>query len=246
MIDLKLDTKKPRLRISLSPFTADSASKLDVLGHDGDPLGVNSAQVGVLEETHQVGLRRLLQRCHGGALEPEVRLEVLGDFPDQSLEGQLSDQQLGALLVLSNLPQGHSPRPESVRLLDPSGRGRRFPRRLGRQLLPRRLPSGGLPCRLLVQDFEKQISHQSAPRFPVKPFMPAPEHLEATSNGCPSKRIGANYTVNLLSGHKSRVSPLDFFTFTTRNDGVTAKMSAAMPSFSRDRGWLVAMTRDRG
>ncbi|KAK2970984.1 hypothetical protein RJ640_029538 [Escallonia rubra] len=148
-IDLKLDTKKPKLRNSLSPFTADSASKLDVLGHDGDPLGMNGAQIGVLEETHQVRLRRLLQSCHGGALEPEVRLEVLGDFPDQSLEGQLPDQQLGALLVLPNLPQRHSPRPESVRLLDPSGGGSRFPRRLGRQLLPRRLPSGGLPCRLL-------------------------------------------------------------------------------------------------
>ncbi|KAK3419179.1 hypothetical protein EUGRSUZ_H04906 [Eucalyptus grandis] len=45
-----------------SPLAPDPPRELDVLGHDGDPLRVDGAQVGVLEKPHQVGLRRLLQR----------------------------------------------------------------------------------------------------------------------------------------------------------------------------------------
>ena len=73
---------------------------MDVLGHDGDALGVDRAQVGVLEETNEVGLGRLLQGHDGGALEAEVGLEVLGDLADEALEGELADEQLGGLLVL--------------------------------------------------------------------------------------------------------------------------------------------------
>ena len=34
----------------LFTLTTDAAGKLDVLGHDGDTLGVDGTQVGVLEE----------------------------------------------------------------------------------------------------------------------------------------------------------------------------------------------------
>ena len=67
----------------LSALATDTAGQLDVLGHDGHPLGVDGAQVGVLEETHQVGLAGLLQSHDGRALEPQVGLEVLGDLPPQ-------------------------------------------------------------------------------------------------------------------------------------------------------------------
>ena len=60
---------------------------------------MDGAQVGVLEQAVAVGLRRLLQGHHGGALELQVGVEVLGDLPDQALEGQLADQQLGRLMV---------------------------------------------------------------------------------------------------------------------------------------------------
>ncbi|OEL31418.1 histone H3.2, partial [Dichanthelium oligosanthes] len=73
---------------------------LDVLGHDGDVLGVDGAEVGVLEEPDEVGLGRLLQCGDGGALEAEVGLEVLRDLPHQALERQLADQRLRALLYL--------------------------------------------------------------------------------------------------------------------------------------------------
>ena len=40
----------------LSTFSTDTAGKLDVLGHDGHTLGMDGAQVGVLEKTDQIGL----------------------------------------------------------------------------------------------------------------------------------------------------------------------------------------------
>jgi len=46
---------------SLSTFTTDSSGKLYVLRHDGHTLGVNSAQVGVFKQTHQVGLACFLR-----------------------------------------------------------------------------------------------------------------------------------------------------------------------------------------
>jgi len=61
---------------------------LDVLGHDGDSLGVDGAQVGVLEETDQVSLAGLLQSHDSRALEAQIRLEVLDDFTHQTLKGQ--------------------------------------------------------------------------------------------------------------------------------------------------------------
>uniref|UniRef100_A0A8R7QPZ3 Uncharacterized protein n=1 Tax=Triticum urartu TaxID=4572 RepID=A0A8R7QPZ3_TRIUA len=133
----------------LGPLAPDAPCELDVLGHDGDALGVDGAEVGVLEEPDEVRLGGLLQRGDGGALEAEVGLEVLRDLPDEALEGQLADEQLRALLVLADLPERHGARAEAVRLLHAAGGRRRLARRLGGQLLPRRLAAGGLPCRLL-------------------------------------------------------------------------------------------------
>ena len=45
----------------LRALTTDAAGELDVLGHDGHALGVDGAQVGVLEETNQVSLTGLLK-----------------------------------------------------------------------------------------------------------------------------------------------------------------------------------------
>lgn len=49
---------------------------------DGDTLGVDGAQVGVLEEGHEVRLDGLLESTDGGRLEAQVGLEVLGDLTD--------------------------------------------------------------------------------------------------------------------------------------------------------------------
>ena len=87
----------------LRALATDAARQLDVLGHDGDALGVDGAQVGVLEQADQVGLRRLLQGQDGAGLEAQVGLEVLRNLADQALERQLADEQLRALLVLADL-----------------------------------------------------------------------------------------------------------------------------------------------
>ena len=78
--------------VSLSSFTTDTSGQLDILGHDGDTLGMDGAQVGVLKEADQVGLAGLLQSHDSGALEAQVGLEILGDFSHQSLEGQFADE----------------------------------------------------------------------------------------------------------------------------------------------------------
>ena len=46
---------------NLGTLATDSARQLDVLRHDGDALGVNRAQVGVFEQTDQVGLGGFLK-----------------------------------------------------------------------------------------------------------------------------------------------------------------------------------------
>merc|ERR1719237_1321536 len=51
---------------ALGPLSADPPGELDVLGHDGDPLGVDGAKVGVFEEPDEVGLSRLLEGHDGG------------------------------------------------------------------------------------------------------------------------------------------------------------------------------------
>ena len=94
----------------LSPLATDAAGKLDVLGHDGDPLGVDGSQIGILKQTHKVGLSSLLESQHGRGLEPQVCLEVLGDLTHKTLEGQLADEQLSGLLVLPDLTQSHGTR----------------------------------------------------------------------------------------------------------------------------------------
>ena len=67
-------------------LSSDSSGQLHVLWHDGDSLGVNGAQVGVLEKTNHVSLSSLLESKDGGRLESEVVLEIVGDLSDESLE----------------------------------------------------------------------------------------------------------------------------------------------------------------
>ena len=133
----------------LSSLSTDTASQLDVLGHDGDPLGVDGAQVGVLEQTNQVGLTGLLESHDSRALEPQVSLEVLGNLPDQTLERQLADEQLSGLLVPPDLTESNGSRPVPVGLLDSTGGRGGFTGSLGGELLPGGFASGGLTGGLL-------------------------------------------------------------------------------------------------
>ena len=130
----------------LGALATDATGQLDVLGHDGDTLGVDGAQVGVLEQTNQVGLSSLLEGQYGGGLEPQVGLEVLGDLTDEALEGELADEELGRLLVATDLTESDGTRLVAVRLLDTTGRWCRLASGLGGELLTWGLATSGLAC----------------------------------------------------------------------------------------------------
>ena len=136
-------------RRCLGPFPADAAGELDVLGHDGDPLGVDGAEVRVFEETDEVGLGGFLEGEDGAALEAKIRLEVLGDLADEALERELPDEELRGLLVAADLPEGDGAGAVAVRFLDTAGRRGGLARGLGRELLAGGLASRGLACGLL-------------------------------------------------------------------------------------------------
>ena len=106
---------------TLCSLSADSAGQLNVLGHDGDALGVDGAQFGVLKETNEVGFASFLKSHHSGALETQICLEILSDFSHKTLEGQLADQQLSRLLVTTDLTKRECTRPVTMRFLDSAG-----------------------------------------------------------------------------------------------------------------------------
>jgi len=113
---------------------------------------VDGAQVGVLEESDEIGLASLLQSSHCRALEPQIGLVLLGDLADEALEGQLADEQLSALLVLADLAESDCAGAEAMGLLDAatgSGLVRRLARGLAGDLLLGGLASSGLACGLL-------------------------------------------------------------------------------------------------
>jgi hypothetical protein len=125
--------------MDLRALSPDSARKLNILGHNSDALGVDSAEIGVLEETDEVRLGRLLECEDGGSLESEVGLEVLSDLTHKSLERELADEELSGLLVSPDLTESHGTGAVSVGLLHASSSGSGLSSSLGGELF-----SGGL------------------------------------------------------------------------------------------------------
>jgi len=117
---------------------------------DGNTLGVDGGKIGVFEKGDEVRFSGLLQRHDGGRLEAKIGFEVLGNFPDEPLEGQLPDQEIGRLLVLPDFTESDGTRAETMGLLDTtSGSGCALPGGLGGELLTRSLSSGRLASGLL-------------------------------------------------------------------------------------------------
>jgi hypothetical protein len=104
-------------------LATETAGEGEVLGLDGDTLGVDSRKVGVLKEGDKVRLGGLLERHDGRRLEAEIGLEVLRDLANETLERQLADEQLRRLLVATDLPEGNRARAETVRLLNTTSGG---------------------------------------------------------------------------------------------------------------------------
>jgi len=78
-------------------------SKLHVFRHDGDALGVNGAQVGILEQSNKVSFRSLLEGKYSRALETQVVLDIFSTLSYQTLEWRLANQKVCRLLVLPYL-----------------------------------------------------------------------------------------------------------------------------------------------
>ena len=105
---------------------------------------MDGAKVGIFEETDEVGLGGFLEGQDRRSLESEITLEILGDLTDQTLEGKLSDEQVGALLVATDLAEGDGSGPVTVGLLDTPGGRSGLAGGLGGELLAGSLTSGGL------------------------------------------------------------------------------------------------------
>ncbi len=66
--------------------------------------------------------RRLLQRGESEPVEAKSAVKVLGDFPHETIEGSLADQEVCRPLVLSDLTQRDRADAEPVRPSDCGGR----------------------------------------------------------------------------------------------------------------------------
>ena len=110
---------------------------------------MDGAQVGVLEKTNEVSFRSLLEGGHCRTLEAKVSLEVLGDLTNQTLEGQLPDQEFGGFLVATDLTKSNSSWPVTMRLLHSSSSWGTLPGCLGGELFPWGLSTGGFTSSLL-------------------------------------------------------------------------------------------------
>ena len=75
---------------------------MDVLGHNGNMLCMDHAEVGILQDAGQVVLCSFLQSHICMQLEVQViSSNILGYFADEMQEGALVFEELSALLVLS-------------------------------------------------------------------------------------------------------------------------------------------------
>ena len=95
---------------TLHMLSLDSSCQHDVPGHDGNLPGMDGTQVGIIEQPDKVCLHCFLETQYRRRLEPQVRLEVLGDLPHQSLERQPLDEQCCGLLKVTDVLQSCSPR----------------------------------------------------------------------------------------------------------------------------------------
>ncbi len=71
---------------------------------------MDGGQVGVLKESNEVSLTGFLESSNGGRLESQVCLEILGNLTNKTLERELSDQELGRLLVTTDFTESDGSR----------------------------------------------------------------------------------------------------------------------------------------
>jgi len=90
----EVHAREDRARRLRRTLAAQTTGKAHVLCLDGDTLGVDGSEVGVLEERDEVSLGGLLQRHDRARLEAQIGLEVLRNLANEALEGELADEEL--------------------------------------------------------------------------------------------------------------------------------------------------------
>jgi hypothetical protein len=131
---------------------------LDILGLDGDTLGVDGAKVSVFEERHEICLDRLLKGTNSRRLEAEIRLEILSNFTDKTLERQLADQEFSRFLIATDLTESDSSRLIAMGLLDTTSRRCRLPSSLRGELFTRGLATSGLAYKVMLVIMKRIVS----------------------------------------------------------------------------------------
>jgi hypothetical protein len=101
----------------------NAACELDILGHDGDSLSVNGTPVGFFKDSHEVRLRGFLECGNSRGLKALVIGDILGNLADEAGKGELADQELSALLVVTNLTECDGARAEAWLFHGARGRG---------------------------------------------------------------------------------------------------------------------------
>ena len=88
---------------NLGPLAPDPPGELDVLGHNGDPLSMDGAQVGVLEQPNQISLTGFLESAHSGGLKPQISLKILSYFMNLGTKTKVQETER----VRTNLWKGN-------------------------------------------------------------------------------------------------------------------------------------------
>lgn len=85
---------------------------------------------------------------------------TLSNFSDKALEGQLADEEFGALLVATNFAKSDGTRAETVRLLHTTGLSGSLARLLGRELFAWGLATSGFAGGLLSGEISESSSQR--------------------------------------------------------------------------------------
>ncbi len=102
----------------MEALSADSASKVQVLLHHGDSIGVDGTKVGILKQTSDVALGSFLKGDKSGALEAELGVDTIRYCANKALERSPRKHELDRFLVSLNFSDGDCAGSESAFLLN--------------------------------------------------------------------------------------------------------------------------------
>ena len=86
--------------------SADSSGEVHILLEDSGALGVDGAEVGVLEDSDDVSFRSFLEGKESLRLESEFVIEIRADASDKSLERGAWKEVADRFLIFLNLSEG--------------------------------------------------------------------------------------------------------------------------------------------